>query len=59
MNSGVFAYVETKWGIPSFDFWNLTLNAMASDGVHYLSEVNLLKAVYFVSFLDLTEPIYT
>lgn len=34
------------------DFMNLTLDAPTSDGYHYLSDVNLWKALYFVNIVS-------
>ena len=31
-------------GIPPVYYWNMTLNAATSDGFHYLTDVNLLRA---------------
>jgi len=37
----------------AFDFFGLTRNAQSSDGVHHLTDVNLVKAQYVLSWLDL------
>lgn len=36
-----------------FDFWNLTRNAATFDGVHLLTEANLIKAMYLIDYLDM------
>eukprot|EP01041_Mallomonas_annulata_P010311 gene10311-21513_t len=36
-----------------FDFLNLTQNAPTSDGYHFLTDVNMLRSMYFLNYLDL------
>ena len=36
-----------------FDWWNLTKDAQTSDGLHMLTDVNMLKAQYIVNWLSL------
>jgi hypothetical protein len=36
-----------------FDHWNLTRNAATFDGVHLLTEANLIKAMYLIDYLDM------
>jgi len=35
------------------DFWNLTLDAQSSDGYHYLTDVNSVKADVVVAIVDM------
>lgn len=37
-----------------FDWFNLSYNAPTSDGLHFLLDVNLIKAQYFINYLDLS-----
>ena len=37
----------------TLDFVPLTLNASSSDGYHFLSDVNLVKAMYTLNLMDL------
>lgn len=43
-------------GITSMDWWNLTRHAATSDGLHALSDVNLIKAQYVLNWLNLVLP---
>ena len=43
----------TKLSVPLFDYWELTNEAATSDGFHHLSDVNLLRALYILNFLEL------
>ena len=52
-NSGIFRHLQDAHFVQSFDVWNLTHNAGTSDGFHYLSEVNMLKAMYILNYMDL------
>ena len=52
-NDAAFSYVSATHSLPSFDYLELTRDAMTSDGVHFLSDVNLVKAAYLVHWLDL------
>ena len=36
-----------------FDWWQLTCGGMTSDGLHLLTDVNVIKALYIVNYLDL------
>ena len=36
-----------------FDWWNLTKDAQTSDGLHLLTDVNMLKAQYIINWLSL------
>ena len=40
-------------GIGTMHYWNMTLNAATSDGFHYLSDVNLLRASSMINYLQL------
>jgi len=40
-------------GFIPMDFWNLTLNARSSDGLHFTTDVNLYKVAAFLEFLRL------
>jgi hypothetical protein len=33
-----------------FRFWNLTRNAATSDGLHSLTDANLIKAIHFIDY---------
>lgn len=50
-NKIVTDYIWQTYRVHFFDFWNLTRNAMTSDGYHYLSDVNLLKAMYILNYM--------
>ena len=52
-NKVVFDYVTSKYQLPYLDVWELTKDAQTSDGFHYLTDVNLVKAQYVVSFMNL------
>jgi len=40
-------------GVRVVDFWNLTLDAQSSDGYHYLTDVNSVKADVVVAIVDM------
>ena len=52
-NDALTSYVSATYNQPSFDYLELTRDAMTSDGVHFLSDVNLVKAAYLLHWLDL------
>ena len=41
-------------GIPVIESWNLTLNAATSDGLHFLTDVNMQRATSILNFLSLS-----
>ena len=43
---------EENMKIVVLDFMNMTRGAAVSDGFHYLSEVNLIKAMYIFNVMD-------
>jgi len=55
-NNVVDEYVESVYGVQSMNFENLTADAAVSDGFHYLSEVNILKAMYLLNVMDMLTP---
>ncbi|CAK0733191.1 hypothetical protein CVIRNUC_000239 [Coccomyxa viridis] len=52
-NIEVSRYLREKHAMDYFDPWNLTKNAPTSDGYHQLSDVNLVKAMYLLNYLDM------
>ena len=50
-NERVSSWLE-NFGIRTIDFFNLTLGAATSDGNHYLSEVNALKAQAMINVMQ-------
>jgi len=52
-NEEVSGFLRMKHGLSTFDVWNLTKDAPTSDGYHHLSDVNLIKAQYFLSYLSM------
>ena len=52
-NVEVSRYLREEHAMDYFDPWNLTKNAPTSDGYHQLSDVNLVKAMYLLNYLDL------
>ena len=48
------SYLLERFQVPTLPLWNLTAGAATSDGFHYLSEANLLKAVALLHFMSLT-----
>ena len=52
-NHNTSTYAQKEFHLEPLDYWNLTLHAKTSDGVHYLSEVNLIKAQYFINVLTM------
>ena len=53
-NSYVSAWLA-QLGIPTLHFFNLTLEAATSDGNHYLSEVNMLKASAILNVMHIMQ----
>ena len=52
-NAVVERYAAEQWGVKWVDFWNLTLNAASTDGLHQLTDGNLLKALAVLRAFDL------
>ena len=52
-NSRVSHYLQSSYQVDFFDVWNLTKDAPSSDGYHYLSDVNIVKAMYVANYLDM------
>lgn len=46
-----FKEVHAELGVVILDVWNLTQGARTSDGVHYLSDVNLVQAAYIINVM--------
>ena len=51
-NEKLFEFTKGRYSF--FDAWNLTRNAPTSDGYHYLTDVNLVKAMYLLNYLEMT-----
>lgn len=52
VNNDLAQYWQEQYNVKTFDVWNLTKNAPTSDGVHYLTDVNLVKALYVLNYMD-------
>ena len=52
-NEDTARYAVNTWGAIPLDFLNLTADAPSSDGVHFLSDVNLDKAFVLLRALEL------
>ncbi|KAJ3176267.1 hypothetical protein HDU85_007259 [Gaertneriomyces sp. JEL0708] len=50
-NAALKEHIEQHWGQQMIDFWNLTRDAPSSDGLHHLTDVNLLKVQYVLNYL--------
>lgn len=50
-NEKLFEFTKNRYSL--FDVWNLTRNAPTSDGYHYLSDVNMVKAMYLLNYLEM------
>lgn len=46
-------YNRVTYNMVTFDVHELTHTGMSSDGYHFLSEVNLIKSMYMLNYLDL------
>ena len=58
-NSAVFNQQIGEYALKNgvqtvFDWWNLTRGAQASDGLHLLTDVNVVKAQYIINWLALS-----
>ena len=52
-NAAVERYAGEEWGVRWVDFGNLTRNAASSDGLHQLTDANLVKALAVLRSFDL------
>jgi hypothetical protein len=59
-NSAIFNHRIAEYALNNgvntvFDWWNLTKGAQASDGLHLLTDVNVIKAQYIINWLSLSQ----
>jgi hypothetical protein len=52
-NDATEKYVINRYNVESLNFINMTTHAYVSDGYHYLSEVNIMKAIYLLNVMEL------
>lgn len=52
-NNVTKTYVMNRYNMESLNFVNMTTHASVSDGYHYLSDVNVMKAVYLLNMIAL------
>ena len=45
----------TARGIAALHYWNATLNAASSDGFHFMTDVNLLRANSLINYIALLD----
>ena len=51
-NAEVAVHMLSKYGVRMLDTWNVTVEAASSDGFHWLSDVNLVKAMAVVHYMQ-------
>lgn len=56
-NKKMAKYWSTQsFPVTTLDWWNMTKESMTSDGLHSVSEVNLLKATHLLHAMNLIKP---